>query len=283
MSGSYDATIKEIILQDPDALLKLLHLQGTHAQVENTDLTLIARQPDILLSVNNPDYLLHLEIQASYDPEISLRILDYHVLSLRTSDYPVISALLLLRPQADGPKVTGEWKSAQIHFKYDVFRLWEIPASEALSLPVSLLPLVPLCNLSGTSAEEVISKIDSRLKVEQLEKQAKITLWVKTYVLLGLKYNESDALNLLKGVDNMEESSTYLAIIKKGTEKGIQIGTNIGFMQGEQQMLIKILQYRFGTIPEAKMRMLASIDSIDELDRLSQKVVKANSLDEVFA
>ena len=85
----------------------------------------------------------------------------------------------------------------------------------------------------------------------------------------------------------MEESSTYQAIIKNGTEKGIQIGTEqgikIGFMQGEQQMLIKILQYRFGTIHEAKMRMLASIDSIDELDRLSQKVVKANSLDEVFA
>ena len=45
-------------------------------------------------------------------------------------------------------------------------------------------------------------------------------LWTATCLLMGLRYEKSFASQLLEGVQNMKESTTYQAILREGRDEG---------------------------------------------------------------
>ncbi len=166
MSGPFDSIFKELLLEHPESLLRLLNLPvGDQVTSENTDLSASSRRADILLRVSNPDYLVQIEMQTSYDASMPKRMLEYYVLSsLRYSILPDMECvLLLLRPQADGKLLSGVLRRKNLHFTYHIVRLWELDVETALRQPVEFLPLVPLCAVSDSDLPSVLSRMQARL------------------------------------------------------------------------------------------------------------------------
>ena len=111
------------------------------------------------------------KIQSGHDPLLPIRLLEYHALLLRRHLCRVASTIVLLRPEADGPELSGRFEShdpigdVSITFEYRVIRLWERPVEELLSGGIGILPLAPLV-VEPARLPDVIARLDERFDRE---------------------------------------------------------------------------------------------------------------------
>ena len=68
---------------------------------------------------------------------------------------------------------------------------------------------------------------------------------------------------------------------REGREEGRREGVEAGVQQGVRQVLLHQLGKRFGPLPETVRRRVEAIDSLDLLTRLTERLLSANSLDEM--
>ena len=73
--------------------------------------------------------------------------------------------LVLLRPAADGPELTGEYqrqfpgRGRNVWFRYDVVRVWELPPDRFLKAGLPLLPLAPVSNVTPEQLPAVLTAV----------------------------------------------------------------------------------------------------------------------------
>jgi predicted transposase YdaD len=141
MSKPFDATTKHLVEARPGDWLEYAGLHaGADVGVIDADLSTITSDADRVLRVNAPSpWLVHMELQASYDRELGERALQYNVLLRRRHSLPVWSVIMLLRPEADGPEMTETVEhhlpdGRLVHtFFYEIVRAWQKPVEEVLS------------------------------------------------------------------------------------------------------------------------------------------------------
>jgi hypothetical protein len=78
---------------------------------------------------------------------------------------------------------------------------------------------------------------------------------------MGLCYSEDVVSQLLHGVVDMPESTTYQAILREGRVKG------------EQQLLVRQGTKRFGKPDAATVAVIEAIREIERLDALGERIV----------
>src|SRR5207244_4281729 len=137
---------------------------------------------------------------------------------------PVRSVVILLRAKADGPEMTSVVRHTladeqYLEFNYRVVRIWQKPVEDVLAGGVGTLPLAPLAAVKEPELPAIIRRMKERVSAEAPSGEEAV-LWTATYVLMGLRYDEALADELLRGVLAMEESVTYQAIIRKGKAEG---------------------------------------------------------------
>ena len=69
--------------------------------------------------------------------------------------------------------------------------------------------------------------------------------------------------------------------LQQGIEQGIEQGIAQGEIRGKQEALLKLLQHRFQSVPEAVMTRVRAVRSPVELDVLFEKSLTAESLEEL--
>src|SRR5271157_140006 len=282
MPKPFDATTKELLESDPRAWLELLLGRKVgEVRILNVDLSTITTEADTVLLVQEIEpWVVHLEFQSSYDPELPLRLQRYSILVHYRNRFPVVSIALLLCPDADGPAMTGLlqhwWPDGLVYheFRYNVVRTWERPADEILAGGLATLPLAPLARVNENELPTVIHAMQERLDRQATKNQAEM-LWTATYLLMGLKYSDELIDRLLAGVQNMKESVTYQKILREGRAEGrAEEAKRILKRQGSK---------RFGK-PDAHIE--AAIDAITDLDRLEQlsdRVLEVTGWEELLA
>src|SRR5438105_2101629 len=109
MSQPYDATTKFLLELSPSDWLACAGLHTTaHVRAVDADLSTVTTDADMVLLVEEPNpWMAHFELQAQYEKLLSLRVTRYNVLTEYQFELPVISVLVLLRREADGPALTG--------------------------------------------------------------------------------------------------------------------------------------------------------------------------------
>src|SRR5438128_1359522 len=108
MPQPFDATTKDLVETHPEDWLAYLNLPNAPVEVVDADVSTVSAAADKVLRVLEPDpWLMHLELQASRDLKLPDRKLQYNVLLDRRHELPVESIVVLLRPEADGPELTG--------------------------------------------------------------------------------------------------------------------------------------------------------------------------------
>ena len=66
-------------------------------------------------------------------------------------------------------------------------------------------------------------------------------------------------------------------LIERGKEQGIEQGET----RAKQEALIKLLRFRFDSVPESVTNQITLIRSLSRLDSLFEKVLTAQTIDEI--
>ena len=95
---------------------------------------------------------------------------------------------------------------------------------------------------------------------------------VETYLSLSAE-EEQVYQRLIRGFHPEVNEMITNPLIERGRQEGIQ--------QGKQSMLLQLLNAKFGVLSEPVVQEIRAITSEQELNRLSLRVLTANSIDEM--
>jgi len=284
VSKPYDATTRFLLESFPGDWPDYLGTaRGWPIRVINADLSTITSEADKVFLVEAPEpWLLHVELQSGHDREIPRRLLRYNVLLDGRHDLPVESVLVLLRPGADGPALSGAYRrelpgqGSHLEFRYKVVRAWQQPVGAILEGGIGTLPLAPISAVAPEALPGVIRRMEERLDREVSEADAGM-LWTATFLLMGLRYEPEFANLLLREVRAMKESTTYQFILEEGKSMGIEEGKSMGIEEGREDEARRLI-LRFGT----RRLGLPTAEVVAEIERLNGREQLEVMLDRVL-
>ncbi len=234
--------------------------------------------------VRRPSYLLHLEFVSGHDaPALPRKLLVRNALLEDRHVLPVRSGVVLLRPEADSPQLSGRYErgfpaeDAYLAFRYQVLRVWQLPPGPLLRGNLALLPFAPISAVTEVELPGIIKRMEQRLNQRRVRRHASLVL-ASSYILLGLRYSPALAAQLFRGVMSMKESSTYQAILEEGRMEG----RNEGALVEAKKVLRLLGEEAFGP-PDA--RIAALIEQLNDLTRLEEYLKRmrtAGSWQELF-
>jgi predicted transposase YdaD len=273
----YDATLKELVERHPVPWLSLLLGRAVDdVPVFNADLSTITAEADKLLRVRGPrPWIINTEFEASYKSDSPLKGLRYAILARCRHGLPVQTIFVLPRPEADGDAFTGTLEeelpdgTKYLLFRYNVVRVWELPAAQILAGDVATLPLAPISQVSDEELPAVIRRIDERIEDEASPGEA-ADLWMATALLLGLVHSGEIIKTLLQGANRMKESATYQMILEEGR------------LQEARQTLQWLGLERFGPASPEIEAKIESIASLDQLHTLTRRLLGVSSWEELL-
>ena len=276
----FDTATKRLLEADPLAWLRYVGLPGTRVQLENANLTTLTADADRILRVEGEEiqpYLAHIEFQSSDEPGGDERVFVYAAIAFYKLNLPVQSVVILLRPEAEGPGFSGRTgfvapSGGMLQFTYRLVKVWETPVEELLAGGLALLPLAPIADVTKAQLPSIVRRMEYRIDREA-EAGERGLLWTATALLMGLRYKIPLINRLLKGVSAMKESVVYQAILQEGEAKGEAKGK----AEEARAILLRIGSKRFGA-PDAEVQAaIAAIEPLDELERLVDRLLEAES------
>jgi hypothetical protein len=315
-SKPFDAALKDVIethAADWAALLGAARPRSV--RVVDADVSTVTAAADKALVVENDDgeLVLHPELQSSYASDLPRRISWYNSVFHHRFALPVLSTAVLLRPEADGPAMTGRYEvrvpgrqQAYHTLAYDVLRLWRLPVEKLLTGGIGILPLAPLADDAAIRLPAVLGTIDRRLADEAKTDEAE-KLRAATSVLMGLRHPPELIHHLLKGMwpmweNILEDSSIVKEYVERaveraerraedrGIDRGIKIGEDRGIKIGEDRVsakfrdaLLRLGEKRLGSPDSATRAAIERIDDVDRLSALSEKVLDVANWHDLLA
>jgi predicted transposase YdaD len=276
----FDASLKDLIEEYAPAWAERFWPGPVlDAEVIDADVSTVTAASDKVIRVRSPDgeSLLDIEVQSSYDAGLPRRLLLYSDLLNYRHGLPVRSVVVLLRKEANAGTMTGivELRHAPADepyhwFRYTVVRLWQQPLAPLLAGPVGLLPLAPLTDDAEADLPGVVDQVIRRLRAETSRTEA-AKMEVATFILMGMRYEEDVLEQLYKGVPDMEESSGYQLIMKRGERKAL-IGT-----------LLRQGRKKFGEPDATTLAAVERLTDVDRLQNLTDRILEAATWQELLS
>jgi predicted transposase YdaD len=304
VSKPFDATSKALIEFRPADWPAFLGVAARSVEVLDADVSTVTAATDKVLLVETAagDCIQHFDFQSSPDASVPRRTHGYSALLEERHLLPVDSVVVLLRPAANLTAINGRYekrlpgvRKPYLRFRYRVIRVWELPVEDVLRAGISVLPLAPISAVSEDELPAVIARMKQRLDAES--EQGKVSeLWTATKLFLGMRYLAPFVDQLLQGVHNMKESTTYQAILeegrkegqRKGRLEGRRKGRLEGQMEGRQEgrleggleearkILVRVGTRRFTVEPSAEQRTL--LEAIKDMTRLEDLIVRVGEV-----
>ena len=299
MPKPFDATVKDLAAQGPSDFISIFDRPPVQpVRVLNVDLSTVTTAADVVFGLGDPLMeIVHLDAQSRASASKHLDTLAYNCLLYRTYQVPVHSIVLLLRPEARHPNLSGSVqyaarpKRGKMDFGYEVVRLWEIPAQKILTggwatLPLAVLGQLPAALKLEDSLAAVVHQMVGRLEREAPSGQAD-RLLTAAFVLTGLRLPRTIASQLFQGVRRMRDSDTYQAILDEGREEGRGEGREEGREEGRveelHRMLLRQGRKRFGEPDEETRRAIYDILDWERLEELGERLLEVSTWDEFLA
>ncbi|MDW8464099.1 MAG: Rpn family recombination-promoting nuclease/putative transposase [Geminocystis sp.] len=255
----------------------LLEAPVEEAVVLKTELSVQPIVADSLIFLATPQRILHIEFQTLVQstPPLGLRMLDYFVRLVRQYQRPVTQVVVFLRQTNHPLAYEEEYRGENTIHRWRVVRMWEKEPDFFLSQPA----LIPLAPLAKTDSPETLLKRVAESLANIGDKQTRQNLTACTEILAGLRFDKDLILRLLRE-ETMRESVIYQDIFKKGEERGKQIGRQIGYQEGERQLLCRLLEKRFGTLPQQLLNRLQRLER-EQLESLGESLFDFSQLSQV--
>jgi hypothetical protein len=250
------------------------------------------RELDLLAEVpaqDNPGsrVLIHIEIEAQARADMAARFWRYHMQVQLRHRLPVVPILVNLKGGRPGVHfeilAEGFEEPETTRFRFRVFSLSGCRAEEYLASPEPIAwALAALMRRGKWSRAEHKMECLRRIAEADLSGSRRWLLgnWVETYLQLDeretAEYERLRELAVNQEVKVMEMTWEERMEVKY-TQKGIELGR----LDGMRQILLRLLDRRFGAVPETVRRKVEAIDDSAPLSDLTEKVLDARSIEEL--
>ncbi len=260
------------------------------------------RYPDLVAEVQTMEgeedlVLIHVEIEAEARGNHAMgRRMWRYAMQLRLRDgKQVLPIVLYLRGgEPDVSRLTVEESFFEVQlttFTYWTFGLSRSRAAEYLDRPEALAAaLAALMDRGALSAPrhrlECLRRV-GRAEVDDARRYLLANI-VETYIqlndaaqaeyeaLLAEEGNEEVATMEMSWADTLKAEGR-----EKGLTEGMEKGREEGRLEGMRTLVTDLLESRFGTLSGETQRRLGAVVSSDELSRLFQRALDAESLNEL--
>ena len=252
--------------------------------------------------------LLLLEHQSRSDRSMALRMRSYSTLLheqhhhceptanlppilpvvLHTGDAPWSAATDIQTLQADTPPWLQRYNPGQAFLLIEQKQLL---LNQSLPPDALITPIFRLQHLdSMDELRQCLHTIAMRTHpVEHARLRRLLSSWVQHVVLpLHLPHGDTPLIHSFEDIDamiNYEERNWELRWMKqglaKGMEQGLEQGLEQGKTEGEKQLLVRLLQNRFGPLSEQMEQRIAHASS-EQLFQWGLNMLDANELHQIF-
>jgi predicted transposase YdaD len=258
----YDKTSKWLIQHHGDALLRLAGVRDVVSwHPLQAELVQPRRLPDGLLEVQFAQQprsdLFVLELATYPDRRVAEQVLrDATLVYLDRQVLPEV-LVVVLHPKGQlrvadtltlhSPQGWMQWQAG-----WRVVELWTLPAEELLAArDPGLVPWIPLMNFAGPP--EPILRQCREIIDQTARPEEHANLLAVTQVLTGLRYNDPELWAILGGEQTMIESPVIQELLAKAKHKDIL------------NVLLNVLQARFGPVPEDVTAALRAVEDVEKL------------------
>ena len=274
MAKPYDVGVRVLIEQYlPDWLALTPRKAQGAVRVIDSDLSTVSAEADKLLYIEDlQPWILHLEPQANWDGNLEKRMSWYNGIVSYKHDCLVHSVIVLLRREADSPRLTGEYiqqfpgDPPYRIFRYQVVRIWQMSANELASGGWGLFPLAPLCDDARPQLPVLMERMANRLQNEIADPQKLSMLWQMTSILSSLRYDQEMILPL------MEKAMSV-----------IKVEDFVSYRNGIRETILRQGAKKFGTPDGEIISALEAITRPDRLRVISERLLDVNSWQELLA
>ena len=195
--------------------------------------------------------------------------------------FPVVINILPLGPtETILTSYHSDFMGLMAHQDYRVINLWEVDVDMVQAQDwTTLLPFAPI--LKGGDNPLVIRKALARLREdEQLADMEALLAFFATFVM-----TPEEVLRLMRwDMTMLRESPWYSEIEEEAIARGLEQGLQQGLVQGRRreryEMLIRLLDYRFGATPLVFQERVQQL-GIEQLGSLIDAALTAPSLEAV--
>ncbi len=313
-SRQFDVSFKQIFERETRAALRLFSSEPLTGPVSiiNTELSQVqTRQVDLLFKVEAEEpWIVHLEAQSTTDASLPARLTNYNASLHLHHEMAVRSSIILLRPEADHPKLSGRYivhlpasigGRETISLTYEVYRLWTMDVHDFLQGPIGLLPLAPLTNITLDQLTQTLDTIQQRLRALGNPVQERELLSL-TNLMLGLRRDHFAAAYqqiarnriMIDWRDSLTARMLIQEGILEGRQEGIQEGRQEGILEGRQEgileglavvraMLLDLGTRRFGAAEPETQALIENSEDLDALRRAAGTILDVESWQELLA
>lgn len=247
--------------------------------------------------------LIHVEVQGTREAEFPKRMFVYYYRILDRYQMDVISLAVLAdadpryRPDRFENRVAG----SGIHFRFHTVKLLDLePGLDDMLASGNPFALLVAAQLTAKRVKDDKGRVDNligfyrlairqKLAREQIERLLVFLDWLVAlppemegyYTEQVDRWKEEEAVPYVSMLEKIATKRGIEKGIEEGIEQGIQIGEDRGRTEGRATMLIRLLQLKFGDLPD-DVRQHLEHASEAELDTWAERILFAGSLEEVF-
>jgi hypothetical protein len=282
---AYDNTLKALFGEEADQIIPYLlpgaeFIGNLRDEERNVEINRSMLKADLVHRIRYKRLLaiLNLELQTKNDPDLLLRLLQYHVALYEKHRVPVISVILyLFQTAAQLPPY--QLKCADetlLTFYYKVICLWELDAQPVVKNHIlSLYTLLPAMrgakpDLLKQALNEIVQSYSRQQIGSQILRFHRI-MWRSQTMSYQEKLEIEEALHMQYHFDEfIDENPVVLERVARGEARGE--------IKGLQESIVNILHVRFpalATIPQVQ-QTTAHIQDVEKLKQLQRDLILAS-------
>jgi len=257
------------------------------------------REPDMIAKVNTVEgeheiLLIHCEIQSRREQDFPFRMYEYYSLIRQRYKLPVYPIVIYLSAGTGG--LHEEYYNETVfdeeflHFRYHAVGLPDLSADDYLERANPLAAA-----LSALMRSDKWSKVRHKLlslqqiAVSEIDdaRRSLLANVIESFLPLSardeVEFKElaaTESEEVLEMISIYEERGIQQGI-EQGIQQGIEQGIEQGITRGKREVLLRLMQAKFGPLPKEIVQKVESITENDLLDDLSVRLLIANSLEEM--
>jgi predicted transposase YdaD len=278
----YDVALKHIITRPGSSILEQLTgasslkwINVEAPKVSNRRVDLLGELPD--------GKLVHIELQSRNEKDFPLRMAEYLFgIGLRYGRLPrqvalyVGEAPLRMKDRVEGPDLSVRFHLVDIR-ELDGERLLA-----SANLGDNVLAVLTRLSEQPKVVRRILERIAAGRPAERDRALAEL------FIVAGLRKMEDEARREAKQMpilnDIMDNEVIGPAIrqgLAQGMEQGIEKGLEMGRAEGQMDLLVSLIEKRFGIIPRAISRRIAALKPA-QLKRVGLRLLDARRIEDLF-
>ncbi|MBF0549264.1 MAG: hypothetical protein HQK60_01895 [Deltaproteobacteria bacterium] len=231
-----------------------------------------------------------IEIQTAWDRDVPLRLLDYRTRYRLKYGLEAISSVLLLQPSG---QAVAQYEDNEVSFRFRLIRVYDLDAQDIVQEGlICLMPFVPLMR----HGKDLVGQADDLIYESSLPRKDKADMLGAMAIFSSLVSRDIPRMLFSKRRDIMIDSPAYEVfkeVVYEDVWKDLTEKYQLeGLTEDEKKIrlamlllqsrndVIKILKFRFETLPPAIVQAINELWHPDILDKLLISAVTAPSLEQ---